>query len=149
MNANLNGITAADLEGYKTVENGEKPEGVTVNGCRLMVESDNTLRLYLSFNDVNPEEFTFTIDGAAATLKEGDSGKYLATKSGIYSNKLQVNHVYGISKDGKTYTLTTSVLTYVWAALRDSSTASENPNLVQLVKTLYLYNQAAIACFGR
>ena len=143
--ADLSGITVDTLTAFNSVASGEIPEGITLQGMTLMIESDNTLRLYLNFSDVNPDECTYTIDGNPAALKKtGHNKGYLATKSGIYSNKLQVSHVYGISKGEKTYSMTASVLTYARAAI-----SSEKETLQQLGRTLYRYNQAAIKCFGQ
>ena len=110
-----------------------------------MLEADNTLRLYLKFDDdVDPEGFTYAIDGNEAILNQrSDGAYYLALETGVYSNRLQDTHTYSISDGTSTYTVTSSVLTYARACAYQNNT-----NLVNLGKALYLYNKAARAAFG-
>lgn len=63
-----------------------------------MLESDNTLRLYLGFKDVEPSRFTYMIGGQSAELKtRSDGASYLALDAGVYSNHLQDTNLYSIS----------------------------------------------------
>ena len=109
-----------------------------------MLESDNTLRLYLGFQEVDPSNFTFTIDDEAAKLhRRSDGAYYLALNDGVWSNRLQDVHAYSISDGESTYTITASVLTYARSCL-----IKTDENVINLGKALYLYNRAAIAAFG-
>ena len=110
-----------------------------------MLESDNTLRLYLGFDNVDPYGFTYSIDESTVELKKrsSDGAYYLELDSGVYSNHLQYEHTYSVSDDSSTYTITASVLTYA-----RSCVIKKNEKISNLGKTLYLYNEAAVAAFG-
>ena len=110
------------------------------------LESDNTLRLYLNFKEVDPSDFSYEIDGTPAVLhKRSDGMRYLALDTGVYSNKLQETHTYSISDSTSTYTITASVLTFA----RSCTIRDDGPDTVKnLGKALYLYNAAAIDRFG-
>ena len=56
----------------------ENKSGVSIRGISAMLESDNTLRLYLGFKDVEPSSLTYMIDGQSAELKtRSDGASYL------------------------------------------------------------------------
>ena len=111
-----------------------------------MLESNNTLRLYLGFNDVDPYSFIYSIDGSKVDLKQRstDGAYYLALESGVDPNHLQDKHTYSVSDGSNTYTITASVLTYA----RSCVITENNKKISNLGKTLYLYNKAAVDAFG-
>ena len=111
-----------------------------------MLESNNTLRLYLGFNDVDPSDFTYSIDGSKVDLKQrsSDGAYYLALDYGVYSNHLQDEHIYSVSDGSITYSIKASVLTYA----RSCVITKNNKKISNLGKTLYLYNKAAVDAFG-
>ena len=109
-----------------------------------LLESDNTVRLYLGFKNVDPGDFTVTIDDSPAELQRRSDGMYyLALNNGVWSNHLQVAHEYAISDGDSTYTITASALTYARSCANKSDETTAN-----LGKALYLYNRAAVAAFG-
>ena len=142
----VDAVTTVTLGSYIAQREGNLPEGVSIEGISAMLESDNTLRLYLGFNGIEPSALCFSIDGNECDLKQRSDGKYyLAPDNGVYSNHLQETHSYTVSdgtEDG-TYTITASVLTYA-----RSCAIKSDENEINLGKTLYLYNQAAVAAFG-
>ena len=140
-------VTADTLSSYIAVRDGELPEGVSIDGISAMLESDNTLRLYFNFNNVNPDDLSFTIDGNNAVLKQRSDGMYyLALDEGVYSNRLQDMHTYSVSDGADTYTITASVLTFARSCvIKKKGTEAEK----NIGKALYLYNRAAVAAFGK
>ena len=140
----VDGVTNDMLSSYIAGRTGTLPKGVSIRGITAMLESDNTLRLYLDFKKVDPSALTFAIDGEEVDLKQRDDGSYfMALDSGVYSDHLQDEHAYTISDGTNSYTITASVLTYARSCAIRSNEAESN-----LGKTLYLYNQAAVAAFG-
>ncbi len=110
-----------------------------------MLESDNTFRLYMGFIGVDPEDLLFSIDDIPIeVIMRSDGMFYLAMDTGVWSNRLQDAHEYTISDGENTYTVTASALTYT-----RSGAAKTNEKESNLGKALYLYNQAAIAAFGK
>ena len=141
----LDTVTANTLSSYIASREGILPEGVAVRGISAMLESDNTIRLYLGFPEDDPDSFTCTIDGEAAELhRRSDGAYYLALNAGVWSNQLQNAHAYSVSDSKTTYTITASVLTYARSCI-----IKTDENVVNLGKALFLYNQAAITAFGK
>ena len=142
----VNTVTAETMSEYASTRKGDLPEGVSIRGISAMLESNNTLRLYLGFNDVDPYSFIYSIDGSKVDLKQRstDGAYYLALDYGVYSNHLQDKHTYSVSDGSKTYTITASVLTYA----RSCVITENNIKISNLGKTLYLYNKAAVDAFG-
>ena len=133
-------------DGYAAVQSGPLPAGVEIRGITAMLEADNTLRLYLDFTGVDPSTLTYKIDGNGVDLKQRSGGAYyLALDTGVVSNKLQETHTYSISDGTNTYTVTASVLTYA----RSCALYGSNETEINLGKTLYRYNQAAVTAFGQ
>jgi hypothetical protein len=121
------------------------PEGVELDVMTVMFESDNSFRLYYTFSDINTRNsYNYSVDGSTVTLKQRSSdGAYYIEKRGVPARLLHKPHTYAVSKDGKTYTLEASMMTYAYVAM-DYGSAS----MKTLAKAFYLYNQAAKAYFG-
>ena len=138
-------VTKETMSEYRSVRDGNLPEGVSIRGISAMLESNNTLRLYLGFNDVDPYSFIYSIDGSKVDLKQRstDGAYYLALESGVDPNHLQDEHIYSVSDGSYTYSIKASVLTYA-----RSCVITKNTKISNLGKTLYLYNKAAVAAFG-
>ena len=140
-------LDAAALSAFVSEKSGTIPTGVSIKGISAMLESDNTLRLYFSFEDIDPAGFTYTIDGKPVSLSQRPDGEYyLALKEGVYSNHLQDTHTYSVSDGTDTYMITASVLTYARSCVIKKKGTEEEKNLG---KALYLYNTAAVAAFGQ
>ena len=139
-------VTKETMSQYVSARHGNLPEGVSIRGISAMLESNNTLRLYLGFNDVDPYSFIYSIDGSKVDLKQRstDGAYYLALESGVDPNHLQDKHTYSVSDGSNTYTITASVLTYA----RSCVITENNKKISNLGKTLYLYNKAAVDAFG-
>ena len=75
--------------------------------------------------------------------RDSDGAYYLELDTGVYSNHLQDEHTYSVSDDSSTYTITASVLTYA-----RSCVIKKDEKISNLGKTLFLYNEAAVAAFG-
>ena len=132
------------LSEYVAMREGTLPTGVTVRGITAVLESDNTLRLYLGFKDVDPGSLTYAIDDNPVVLQtRADGTTYLALDAGVWSNRLQDAHTYSVSDGTNTYTISASVLTCARSEAIKSAERDTN-----LGKALYLYNKAAVAAFG-
>ena len=137
-------LPADTLSSYVAGRKGTLPGSVAVRGISAMLESDNTLRLYLGFKDVEPSTFTFKIDGTETVLRQRSDGMYyLALNGGVFSNRLHDPHTYSVSDGTYNYTISASVLTYARSCAIKSKEEESN-----LGKALYLYNQAASALFA-
>ena len=147
----VDAVTEETLSSYIADREGTLPAGVSIAGISAMLESDNTLRLYFDFKDVEPSSLKFAIDGTETKLKERSDGRrYIALDAGVYSDRLQDTHTYTVSDDTNSYTITASVLTYARSCAIKEGKADEVEKteiIRNLGKTLYLYNQATVAKF--
>ena len=140
----VNAVTTEMLSGYAAGREGTLPTGVSVRGITAMLESDNTIRIYLGFKDVDSGSFTYAIDDNPVDIQtRSDGTTYLALDEGVWSNRLQIAHTYSVSDGTNTYTIAASVLTYA----RSEAIKSADRD-TKLGKVLYLYNKAAVAAFG-
>ena len=140
----MDAVTADTLSGYVAGRECTLPAGVSIRGFSAMLESDNTVRVYLGFKGVDPASLTFANDGNPAELhRRSDGLYYLAMDAGVWSNRLQDVHTCSVSDGGNTCTLSASALTYARSCVIRSDEKEIN-----LGKTLYLYNKAAVAAFG-
>ena len=134
-------VTADDLMDYAEVTSGEIPEGLVAakpQGAVLILDEVTTLRVNWKFEQgVNPELFSYRIDGVEATLKHAGDDYYLEVAN-ITSKQLGDAREFTISRDGKSYTWKGSALTWALAAVQKGGDNAKNVG-----KALYLYNQAA------
>ncbi len=138
--ADIDGITAADLENYgMTLSNSNLPSNVKYIGSTLLLNSEITLRHYFKISTNNVK---FTVDGEqtsiAPLIGTGlDDIKYIEISNNI--NQLQSPHEMGCN--GKTFITNSSVLSYAKSVLEDENA---DENLKNLVKAIYVYNQETL-----
>ena len=137
-------VTENDLKDYAATMTGTLPSGISFKEMTVMFESDNSFRFYFNFNGVDPHstDYTYTIDGKPAEIKQSAKGYYLVVPS-IAAAELDNEHTIVVSDGTSTCTMKASALSYARAMIR--SNASEADKL--MCKALYLYNQAANAFF--
>lgn len=126
----IEAITTADLAGFKMQTSGELPNGISYSGSTLLLESNTTVRHYFKVKsgvDVSKYGFTGEKDGYYYKDFTNISAANLAT--------MQDFKVGG-------WTISYSPMSYAYAVLsKDTATK----DLKDLVKSLYLYQQAAVA----
>lgn len=122
----LDAVKAELLEDSMALTGGSLPEGVTYCGASLLLESETTLRHYFKAED--------GVDMSSYGLKEKD-GYYYCEIADIAAGKLAVAKNVRVGK----FTILSSPMSYAYTVL-SSDTAGEN--LKDLMKALYLYNQA-------
>ncbi len=134
-------VTADDLQAYAEVTSGELPEGLVAakpQGAVLILDEVTTLRVNWKFEQgVDPELFSYQIDGVEATLKHVGNDYFLEVAN-ITSKQLGDAREFTISRDGKSYTWKGSALTWALAAVQKGGDNAKNVG-----KALFLYNQAA------
>ncbi|MBQ8297806.1 MAG: hypothetical protein IJX77_08500 [Ruminococcus sp.] len=125
--------TVAVEESLKLVETGTLPDGVSYYGSSLLLKNKTIIRHYFVIED--GAEIPAVSDGWSA-LTEKD-GYYYTEITGITAADLDVAQTLTIGD----YTLSYSPLSYAYAVLSGEYKAA----LQNVVKALYLYNQAANA----
>lgn len=125
----IEAVTADMLAEYAMTASGMLPEGIEYYGSTLLLKSKTTIRHYF--------KVTEGTDVSAYGMTEKD-GYYYIQHSDVPAGSLGTAQNISVGE----YTISYSPLSYAYAALNSDSTSD---NLKNLVKALYLYNNAAIA----
>ena len=139
--ADLSTITAENLAAYKLTQSGTAPEGLSLSGATLMLESETTLRVYFKAQTAP----AVTVDGAAVTPIQKGNAYYVAIPN-ILAKELGAPHTIAFGE----YEISCSALTYAYSVLRaypESDTSAEAVNLRTLARALVRYQQTAVAYF--
>ncbi len=124
----MQAITATTLEESKATIANTPPEGITYNGTSLILESNTTIRHYF---EVTSEELAQTYQ-----MMPASNGLYYLEQNNINAQELNTPVSVSIGD----FTIAASPLSYAYAVLNSDAT---DANLKNLVKSLYLYYQAA------
>ena len=133
--APLPDISASDLEKYRPAVNGELPQGVSVLGMALLLDSDTSLRIYFSSHPG-----TAYIDGSKADVFRKDGSYYIEVRD---IGAKDLNTVHRAAVGG--FTMELSALSYVYNVLSDENGSSGE--LTDLAKALFAYSFAADVYF--
>ena len=117
-------------------------DGVKKRTKTVMFESDNTLRQYYYIDDESIGNYTFTLNDDTVEPERAESGKYYVDQPNIASGLLSREYTFTVSDGTNTFTITSSALGYAY-----DCQYSGTQNMVNLVKLLYRYSQAADAYF--
>ena len=140
----LDAVTAETLEPYAAKYAGTMPKGVEIESASVEIQADNSFRLYLKYDgSVSPKEYKYYLDGTETKLKSSGEKYYLKAQN-IVARKLGDEFTFTIARGTASYDVTVSVLTYARSCM-----IYGNENQKNLAKALYLYNQAAVAKFGK
>ena len=137
-------VTAGDLSPWAAVTQGVKPWGFRDAAITALFDADNSLRVYLYFeNGSSAENYRYEIDGRpASAVRKSDGSCYLGVDS-IAANDLDVAHRFTVSDGTNSFTVTASVLSYAKTAIERG-----DRDLANLGRALYLFNRAAEKYFG-
>ena len=131
-------------ESVLTVE-GSKPSGVESISYDLTCKSATVMKLYVTLaTDVNIDDYIFTFDGEMVDLEMVGANKYVYTVTGIAAAELDKTFTFGLSKDSEVATITVNAYSYFAGRIADSDA---DEKLVNLVKAMYLYGEAANGYF--
>ncbi|MDE7364202.1 MAG: hypothetical protein K2N27_04850 [Ruminococcus sp.] len=122
-------VTANNLTGFEKQTNGNLPKGIDYYGSSLLLESNTTVRHYFKIAEgTDISKYNFKTKG----------GYYYTDITGIPAGMLGTPQEKKIGD----WSISYSPMSYVYSVLKSDS---ENQNLVNLCKALYLYQQAAEA----
>ena len=133
----IDGLTG-EIADYAHSSSGTLPTGVSNVQASLFLQEGTTLRI--TFQAESLSGVVCTVDGKSVAIRSLANDTYCLEIENISAN--QLGTVYAV-KIGN-YTLNFSALSYANIVLNKSGDA----NLINLLKALYLYNQAAVAYFA-
>ena len=134
-------VTIDDLMAYAATQENSLPAGVVINDLSLVLESETSLKIYFSASSL--DDIVCKVGGVVVTpVATGRTNEYCITIDNIAAKDL--GNVYQIMIGD--YVVNSSALTYGYLALRYEGASD---GIVNVVKALYLYNQAAIAYFAK
>ena len=142
--ADVSTVTAETLASFA----GNGPQGTTLAplyASSLLLKTETTMRLIFA-PDATVSELTATMNGKAmdVTMK---SGYALVNISSISAKDLDAAYTVTINDGAETADVTYTPMTYCYNVLKDSS-GTFGATTQDLVKALYLYNQAANTYFS-
>ena len=133
----IDGLTG-EIADYAHSSSGTLPTGVSNVQASLFLQEGTTLRI--TFQAESLSGVTCTVDGERVAVRSLASGTYCIEIENISADQLGTAYAVKIGN----YTLNFSALSYANIVLNKSGDA----NLINLMKALYLYNQAAVAYFA-
>ena len=146
--AAMDQVTADTLAGYAASYTNADGDGIEYIGSSLTLRSGTMIRHYFKITG-DIDDYTFYIGGSKVEpgKANGAGSYYYIELDNIAAKELDTAHSVTVKNGGDdVITITNySALSYVYSVLK-SGEADES--LVNLVKGLYLYNQAANAYFG-
>lgn len=143
--ANLEEVTADTLAKYQEKVTVGTVPGLTYYGTSLVTESTTEINVYFTPDEGSElADFTFKVGTKVYTPIEKD-GKWMIKIPNIAAKDLDKSYTVTVSTaEGTVVKVKTCALSYAYKVV-DKGT---DEALVNLVKGLYLYNQAANAYFG-
>ena len=133
----IDGLTG-EIADYAHSSSGTLPTGVSNVQASLFLQEGTTLRI--TFQAESLSGVTCTVDGERVAVRSLASGTYCIEIENISADQLGTAYAVKIGN----YTLNFSALSYANIVLNKSGDA----NLINLMKALYLYNQAAVTYFA-
>ena len=141
----LDSVTAETLAPYESVKTLGAATGVSYYGTSLLLQSETVLRVYFTLDEGEIGDYSFKL--GKKTLKPVESdGMWYVDVAKVSAKDLDKVYTLTVSgADGVIVTVKTCALSYAYGVLNGGS---KSDTLIDLVKGLYLYNQAANAYFG-
>ena len=139
----VDAVTEAELAPYEAKLTQGNATGVSYTGGSLVLRSGTVIRHYFSIDEGSVGDYTFKLGSKTVTPVEKENG-WMIEIPDVYARNLGNMYTVTVSSsEGVILTLKYSALSYAYKVVQDN----DDPALVKLVKSLYLYNRAACAYF--
>ena len=145
---NVSGVTAETVNKTYDGSTNTLPDGVTLAGANLELESETVMNLY--FTNTTGKALTFTTSGNVALVQE-QSGEYTkVTITGIAAQYLDSDVTVNVALEGddNAYSVKYSPMNYCYNVLARETTATRTEALKNVMRAFYLYNKEAKAYFA-
>ena len=144
----VSGVTAETVNKTYDGSTNTLPDGVTLAGANLELESETVMNLY--FTNTTGKALTFTTSGNVALVQE-QSGEYTkVTITGIAAQYLDSDVTVNVALEGddNAYSVKYSPMNYCYNVLARETTATRTEALKNVMRAFYLYNKEAKAYFA-
>ena len=144
----VRGVTAETVNKTYDGSTNTLPDGVTLAGANLELESETVMNLY--FTNTTGKALTFTTSGNVALVQE-QSGEYTkVTITGIAAQYLDSDVTVNVALEGddNAYSVKYSPMNYCYNVLARETTATRTEALKDVMRAFYLYNKEAKAYFA-
>lgn len=135
-------VTFDHMKPYAWSVSGTKPAGVSSLMLSLVLNETIDTRVYFTLDDVN--KHTFTLEGQPVIPKP--LGTYYVVEN-PYIEATEFANYATITVDG-IYNVKVSAMSYCYNALRAYDGNKAKTDLCNLARSIYIYNQAALAYFA-
>ncbi len=145
---NVSGVTAETVNKTYDGSTNTLPDGVTLAGANLELESETVMNLY--FTNTTGKALTFTTSGNVALVQE-QSGEYTTvTITGIAAQYLDSDVTVNVALEGDdtAYSVKYSPMNYCYNVLARETSATRTEALKDVMRAFYLYNKEAKAYFA-
>jgi len=148
-NTDVSGVTAETVNKPYNSSVNNLPEGVSLSGANLALESETVLNLF--FSNTTGKELSFTTNNNV-TLTQTKSGDYTkVTITNIAAQHLDEDVIVNVSvaDDNGNYSVKYSPMNYCYNVLSKETTATRTDELKNVMRAFYLYNQQAKSYFNK
>lgn len=147
MGTRLAGVTESVLAPYADSVTAANGAAISYAGATLMLKSETSIRHYFRLSSGSIGEYTFYVNGQAVMPVES-SGRYMIEIKNIAAKDLDRVFTVQVKKGSQTLiTLNNySALSYVRRVV--AAQGGGDQTILDLARSLYLYNQSAKAYFG-
>lgn len=145
---NVSGVTAGTVNKAYVGSSNTLPDGVSLAGANLELESETVMNLY--FTNITGKALTFTTSGNVALMQE-QSGEYTkVTITGIAAQYLDSDVTVNVALEGddKAYSVKYSPMNYCYNVIARAPSATRTEALKDVMRAFYLYNKEAKAYFA-
>ena len=137
--ADLSAVTLEKVADYRAQTVAGESD-LSLYGITMALNTDFVLSAYFDLGSEKAEDLTFLLDGEEIEARINGKVAVLSTST-VSADELDKEHSFVIMKGEETlFTLNASCYSYVYSTLNYSGSSA---NLISLVKTLYLYGEAA------
>ena len=142
-NASVAGVTVADLASFAGTGTQGTAKAPLIS-VSLILKTETTMRLYFQ-PTADVESLTVTLNGEPLPVTVKRSYSYVDVTN-ISAKDLDTSYIVVVNDGFETVEVTYNPMTYCYNVL-NAQAGTYQQDLVDLVKALYLYNQAANAYF--
>ncbi|MBQ2819205.1 MAG: leucine-rich repeat protein [Clostridia bacterium] len=146
----VDAVTAIDVEDA-TFNGTPESVGIAKHSASIVLGSETTIKHYITLSDGDSIDNYFIQANNAVVTPVLDGNRYVVTIANIPAASLDSGYTLNVIRksDFTSYTASYSAMNYVEAMFNACKDKAEYTDLCNLLKAIYLYNDAANTYFGK